>query len=92
MPAPGARQISSADVTVCDSRAAPRGCAVLQYESPKGNHPMTRTDWLNIARCARERRIAEGLHGHWSHWEMPRYSELVFSEFHAQRRASNAGA
>lgn len=49
---------------------------------------MTRTDWLNIARCARERRIAEGLHGHWSHWDQPRYSELVFSEFHAQRRAS----
>jgi len=53
---------------------------------------MTRTDWLNIARCARERRIAEGLQGHWSHWEMPRYSELVLSEFHAQRRASTAGA
>ena len=53
---------------------------------------MTRTDWLNIARCARERRIAEGLTGHWSHWEMPRYSELILSEFHAQRRASIAGA
>ena len=53
---------------------------------------MTRNDWLNIARCARERRNAEGLHGHWSHWEIPRYSELVLSEFHAQRRASTAGA
>jgi hypothetical protein len=51
---------------------------------------MTRTDWLNIARCARERRMAEGLNGHWSHWEMPRYSELVRTEFTAQRLASIA--
>ena len=53
---------------------------------------MTRTDWLNIARCARERRIAEGLHGHWSHWEMPRYSELMTTEYLARLAASRAGA
>ncbi len=33
MPPGGARAISSANVTLCDSRAALRGSAVLQYES-----------------------------------------------------------
>ena len=51
---------------------------------------MTRTDWLNIARCSRERRYAEGLHGHWSHWEQPRYIELVNAEYHAQLAAAQA--
>lgn len=51
---------------------------------------MTRTDWLNIARCARERRIAEGLHGHWSHWDNPRYCELMQAEYTAQLFASQS--
>jgi hypothetical protein len=51
---------------------------------------MTRTDWLNIARCARERRIAEGLHGHWSHWGMPRYCELTLAELALQTLAAHS--
>jgi hypothetical protein len=48
---------------------------------------MTKTQWDNILRCAKERRMAEGLHGHWSHWDMPRFHELVSTEFTAQRMA-----
>ena len=51
---------------------------------------MTRIDWLNIARCARERRNTEGLQGHWSHWDMPRYGELMQTEYALQCKASKA--
>ena len=51
---------------------------------------MTRTDWLNLARCARARRTAEGLQGHWSHWEMPRYRELTTAELALQTLAAHA--
>jgi hypothetical protein len=51
---------------------------------------MTKIQWAHILRCAKERRMAEGLHGHWSHWDMPRFHELVSTEFTAQRMAISA--
>jgi hypothetical protein len=51
---------------------------------------MTKIQWAHILRCAKERRMAEGLHGHWSHWDQPRFHELVLTEFTAQRMALSA--
>lgn len=52
---------------------------------------MAYSDWMNVFRCAQQRRIEEGLDGHWSHWDLPRYQELTSAEYHMQLAALQAG-